>query len=364
MGAAAASAASVTHVPNRLASATSPYLLQHADNPVDWWEWGPDAFEEARRRGVPVLLSVGYSACHWCHVMAHESFEDEATAALPQRPLRQRQGRPRGAPGRRRRLHAGDHRDDRAGRLADDRRPDPDGDPFFAGTYFPDRARGGMPAFRQVLEARHRGLDRPARRGRRVAEDLRAHLQRSVVGGSPAGGPEPVDVAVLAAAVARLRRTSTRCTAGSEGPRSSRPPWCSRRCCGTPTAPATDARAMVDATCEAMARGGLYDQLGGGFARYSVDRQWVVPHFEKMLYDNALLLGVYARWGGPLGERVARGDRRLPGRASSAPPRAGSPPRWTRTPRARRAASTSGRRRSCARRSASRTARGRPRCSR
>ena len=105
---------------NRLAAPPSPYLLQHADNPVDWWEWWPEAFAEAQRRDVPVLLSVGYAACHWCHVMAHESFEDDGDGGVHERALRQRQGGPRGAAGRRRGLHAGDHRDDRAGRLADD----------------------------------------------------------------------------------------------------------------------------------------------------------------------------------------------------------------------------------------------------
>ena len=293
-------------MPNRLASATSPYLLQHADNPVDWWEWGPDAFDEARRRGVPVLLSVGYSACHWCHVMAHESFEDEATAG-----------------------YLNDHYV--SVKVDREERPDVDavymqattamtghggwpmtvvldhdGNPFFAGTYFPDRARGGMPAFGQVLEAVTEAWERRPDDVRRVAEDLRAHLQRSVVGGSPAGGPEPVDAAVLAAAVARLRTDLDPEHAGFGGAPKFPPSMVLEALLrhahrtGDP-----DARAMVDATCEAMARGGLYDQLGGGFARYSVDRQWVVPHFEKMLYDNAQLLGVYARWGGPLGERVA-----------------------------------------------------------
>ena len=286
-----------------LASATSPYLLQHADNPVDWWEWGEDAFAAARERGVPVLLSVGYSACHWCHVMAHESFEDDATAAYLNE-------------------HYVSIKVDR------EERPDVDaiymqattamtghggwpmtvvldhdGNPFFAGTYFPDRARGGMPAFRQVLEAVHEAWTARPDDVRRVAADLRDHLQRSVSGGgrrrrstppsstrpSPGCGP-----------------SATSCTGASGVRRSSRRRWCSRRCCATRGGPALRRRAaMVDATCEAMARGGMYDQLGGGFARYAVDRAWVVPHFEKMLYDNALLLGVYARWGTPLGKRVA-----------------------------------------------------------
>jgi uncharacterized protein YyaL (SSP411 family) len=286
---------------NRLASATSPYLLQHAHNPVDWWEWGPEAFAEARRRGVPVLLSVGYSACHWCHVMAHESFEDGATA---------------------------DYLNGHYVSIKVDReeRPDVDaiymqattamtghggwpmtvvldhdGNPFFAGTYFPDRARGGMPAFGQVLEAVSEAWERRPDDVRRVAADLREHLQRSVSGVSV-----PIDNSMLDAAVTRLGTEFDELYAGFGGAPKFPPSMVLEALLrhahrtGSPVA-----RRMVDATCEAMARGGMYDQLGGGFARYAVDRQWVVPHFEKMLYDNALLLGVYARWGTPLGRRVA-----------------------------------------------------------
>ena len=288
-------------VPNRLATATSPYLLQHADNPVDWWEWGDDAFTAARERGVPVLLSVGYSACHWCHVMAHESFEDHATA---------------------------DYLNGHFVSIKVDReeRPDVDaiymqattamtghggwpmtvvldheGNPFFAGTYFPDRARGGMPAFGQVLEAISQAWQQRPDDVRRVAADLREHLQRSVVSVSA-----PVDSAVLDAAVTRLATDFDELHAGFGGAPKFPPSMVLEQLLrhshrtGDPRA-----RAMLEATCEAMARGGMYDQLGGGFARYAVDRQWVVPHFEKMLYDNALLLGVYARWGTALGERAA-----------------------------------------------------------
>ena len=288
---------------NRLAGATSPYLLQHAENPVDWWEWGPEAFEEARRRDVPVLLSVGYAACHWCHVMAHESFEDDATAAYLNE-------------------HFVSIKVDR------EERPDVDavymqattamtghggwpmtvvldhdGNPFFAGTYFPDQARGGHAGVPPGAGGGLAGLAAPARRRRRVADDLREHLQRSR--------------GVELAAPDRRRRarrcgrppgdaTSTRRTRASAGRRSSRRRWCWSCCSATRGGPATSGRARCSTRpCEAMARGGLYDQLGGGFARYSVDGGWVVPHFEKMLYDNALLLGVYARWGTPLGDRVA-----------------------------------------------------------
>jgi uncharacterized protein len=283
---------------NRLASATSPYLLQHAGNPVDWWEWGPEAFEEARRRDAPVLLSVGYAACHWCHVMAHESFEDDATAAYLNE-------------------HFVSVKVDR------EERPDVDavymqattamtghggwpmtcvldhdGNPFFAGTYFPDEPRHGQPSFRQVLGAL---VDAWTNRGddiRRVAGDLKDFLnQQSAAAAGPVGEPQ------LEAAVAALAREYD-VQAPGFGKAPKFPPSMVlellRRRGGE------QAESMLDATLEAMARGGIYDQLGGGFARYSVDRAWVVPHFEKMLYDNAQLVGLYARRGGELGERIAR----------------------------------------------------------
>ncbi len=292
---------------NRLSAATSPYLLQHADNPVHWWEWSPEAFEEARGRDVPVLLSVGYAACHWCHVMAHESFEDEATAAFMNE-------------------HFVNVKVDR------EERPDVDavymqattamtgqggwpmtavltaeGEPFFAGTYYPDQPRHGQPSFRQVLEALS-----AAWRDRRdevtsVAGDVREHLRQQAV----LSGEGDLDEAVLDGAVEALAQEFDQASAGF-GRAPKFPPsmvleFLLRHQARTGSATAGQ---MVDATCQAMARGGMYDQLGGGFARYSVDRDWVVPHFEKMLYDNAQLLGVYARWwrqsGDPLGARVAR----------------------------------------------------------
>ena len=292
---------------NRLADATSPYLLQHKDNPVHWWEWGPDAFEEARRRDVPVLLSVGYAACHWCHVMAHESFEDAATAAFMND-------------------HFVNVKVDR------EERPDvdavymqattamtgqggwpmtvvlnPDGEPFFAGTYFPDRPRLGQPAFTQVLQALA-----DAWRDRRdevstVAADVRAHL----AGTAGLTGEGDLGEEVLAGAVDTLSGEFDRRSAGfgtaPKFPPSMTLEFLLRHQARTGSVLAGE---MVDATCQAMARGGMYDQVGGGFARYSVDRDWVVPHFEKMLYDNAQLLGLYVRWwrqgGDPLGARVAR----------------------------------------------------------
>jgi uncharacterized protein len=309
-------------VANRLASATSPYLLQHQDNPVDWWEWGPEAFDEARRRNVPVLLSIGYAACHWCHVMAHESFEDPATAAVMNE-------------------HFVSIKVDR------EERPDVDAvymqattamtgqggwpmtcvldhdaNPFFAGTYFPDQPRHGQPAFRQVLAALGEAWrDRPEE-VRRVAESLREHLNQQT-----AASTGPMGADVLDAAVRTLAREFDE-AAGGFGNAPKFPPSMVleflRRQAAVVSTSSTDgdgdgstdgagsagvgaiAGRMLDATLEAMARGGMYDQLGGGFARYSVDRFWVVPHFEKMLYDNALLLGDYARWGTGLGDRVAR----------------------------------------------------------
>jgi uncharacterized protein len=292
---------------NRLAGATSPYLLQHKDNPVDWWEWSPEAFTEARERDVPVLLSVGYAACHWCHVMAHESFEDDATAAYMNE-------------------HFVNVKVDR------EERPDvdavymqattamtgqggwpmtvlltPDGEPFFAGTYFPDRPRHGQPAFRQVLEALSEAWRNRRDEVSKVASDVSGHLRQGV---APAG-EDPIDSEVLAAAVTSLAGDFDGTAAGF-GTAPKFPPsmvleFLLRHAARTGS---PNASGMVDRTLRAMARGGLYDQLGGGFARYSVDRGWVVPHFEKMLYDNAQLLGVYARWwrqsGDPLGARVAR----------------------------------------------------------
>jgi uncharacterized protein len=284
---------------NRLANATSPYLLQHADNPVDWWEWGDEAFDEARRRGVPVFLSVGYAACHWCHVMAHESFEDGETAAQ---------------------LNAGFV----CVKVDREERPDVDavymeatvamtgqggwpmtvvldheGSPFFAGTYFPDRPRGGQPALRQVLSALSEAWRDKPDDVRRAASTLRDHLAREVTLTGEALSADDLDAAVaqLAADYDAAR--------GGFGGAPKFPPSMVLELLRRRT-DETSGR-MVDGTLEAMARGGIHDQLAGGFARYSVDAGWVVPHFEKMLYDNAQLVGLYARWGTPLGDRVATG---------------------------------------------------------
>jgi uncharacterized protein len=289
-------------VANRLASATSPYLQQHRDNPVDWWEWGPEAFEEARRRHVPVLLSIGYAACHWCHVMAHESFEDPATAAVMNENFVSikvdREERPD--------VDAV-YMQATTAMTGQGGWPmtcvlDHDANPFFAGTYFPDRPRHGQPSFRQVLAAiAEAWRDRPEE-VRRVAGSLREHLNQQA-----AAAAGPIDAEVLDAAVRTLAREFDE-AAGGFGTAPKFPPSMVLEFLRRQVGPSGgEARRMLDATLEAMARGGIHDQLGGGFARYATDRFWVVPHFEKMLYDNALLLGLYARWGTELGDRVARG---------------------------------------------------------
>ncbi|QIX27774.1 thioredoxin domain-containing protein [Nocardioides sp. JQ2195] len=299
-------------MPNRLANATSPYLLQHKDNPVDWWEWGEDAFATARERKVPVLLSVGYAACHWCHVMAHESFEDEATAAYMNEHFVNikvdREERPdvdavymsatQAMTG-----HGGwpmtcilDH----------------DGNPFFAGTYFPDEPRHGSASFRQVLQALVDAWTNRADDVRRAAAEIGDHLR---VQGTLESGL--ITAETLDGAVRTLASEFDGQHAGFGGAPKFPPgmvlEFLLRHAVGVsrgslalapqPTSSAATARRMVDATCVAMARGGIYDQIGGGFARYSVDAGWVVPHFEKMLYDNAQLVGLYARVGA---DRVAR----------------------------------------------------------
>ncbi len=293
---------------NRLANSTSPYLLQHADNPVDWWEWGPEAFAEAKRRDTPIFLSIGYSACHWCHVMAHESFEDPITAAD---------------------LNAGFV----AIKVDREERPDVDsvymqatvaltghggwpmtvfvdheGRPFFAGTYFPPQARHGLPSFRQLLAAigdawRDRRGE-VAAAGSRIASALAD--QRPV-----RPGAAPPDRDDLDAAVAALAR-DVDARHGGFGGAPKFPPSMVLEFLLRHFALTGDDHALrlAEPTLVAMARGGMYDQLGGGFARYSVDAEWIVPHFEKMLYDNALLLRVYAHWWratrSELAERVVR----------------------------------------------------------
>ena len=289
-----------------------------------------EAFAEARRRDVPVLISVGYAACHWCHVMAHESFEDEAVGAADQRRLRRDQGGPGGAARRRRGLHDRHPGDDRPGRLADDRLRHPGRRAVLL--------RHLLPAA-QLRPAARVGRRRPGGTSARRCCAQGAAVVEAIGGAQAVGRP---DRAARPPSCSTPRSPSwpastTDATAASAARRSSRRTWRCCSCCATTSAPATRASLeMVRHTAEAMARGGIYDQLAGGFARYSVDAHWTVPHFEKMLYDNALLLRVYTQlWrltGDPL---AAPGRRARPPRSCSTTwhrPAAGSPPRWTRTP--------------------------------
>ncbi|WFB07677.1 thioredoxin domain-containing protein [Streptomyces sp. LX-29] len=289
---------------NRLAHETSPYLLQHAENPVDWLPWSDEAFAEARRRAVPVLLSVGYSSCHWCHVMAHESFEDEETAAYLNE-------------------HFVSVKVDR------EERPDvdavymeavqaatgqggwpmtvfltPEAEPFYFGTYFPPEPRHGMPSFQQVLEGvRTAWADR-----RDEVAEVAGRIVRDLAGRTLAfDAPHPPGQDELHAALMGLAREFDAVRGGFGGapkfPPSMVLEFLLRYHARTGSEGALQ---MVQATCEAMARGGIYDQLGGGFARYAVDAGWTVPHFEKMLYDNALLCRVYAHLWRATGSDLAR----------------------------------------------------------
>jgi uncharacterized protein len=283
---------------NLLAGAASPYLRQHADNPVHWQQWSERALAEAAERDVPILLSVGYAACHWCHVMAHESFEDDEVAAA---------------------MNAGFV----CVKVDREERPDidavymnatvaltgqggwpmtcfltPDGRPFYCGTYYPKAA------FLQLLSAVGSTW-----RGRRdeveQASDHIANELQSMASGLPGGGPE-VAASLCDDAVVAVLRDEDAVRGGFGGPPKFPPSALLeallRHGERTGSSPALDA---VRRTGTAMARGGIYDQLAGGFARYSVDNAWVVPHFEKMLYDNALLLRVYTHWARRSGDGLA-----------------------------------------------------------
>ncbi len=299
---------------NRLSDELSPYLRQHADNPVDWYPWGEAAFEEAKQSNKPILLSIGYSACHWCHVMAHESFEDDATAELMNELF----------------VNVKVDREER---------PDvdevymaavtaltghggwpmtvfltPDGAPFFAGTYFPPKPQGDRPSFgdvlRQVSQVWREQQDEVLAQSEQIVAALQASLsdQAGAADGSDAGdesaegsagdvtgaATEPTSMqaaqALLRQAVVSLRQRYDPAWGGfgmaPKFPQSDNLELLLRQHHRTGD---TDLLFMVENTFDCMSSGGIYDQLGGGFARYSVDRQWLVPHFEKMLYDNALL---------------------------------------------------------------------------
>jgi len=299
---------------NRLQHASSPYLRQHATNPVDWYEWGAEAFELARQQDKPILLSIGYSACHWCHVMAHESFEDPETAAIM-------------------------NRDFINIKVDREERPDlddiymqatqiftrghggwpmtvfltPEGKPFHAGTYYPREAGRGMPTFKQIMAA---VID--AWRNRReqvyhVADQVTEGLQRNVLGIGEAGSP--LDAELLEQAVRRAIRDFDPVYGGLSRSQPKFPMPMNYEFLLSMTRFLSDealrARTLevVTFTLKKMAHGGIYDQIGGGFHRYSVDRLWLVPHFEKMLYDNAQLSRLYLHaWqatGDPFFKRVA-----------------------------------------------------------
>jgi uncharacterized protein YyaL (SSP411 family) len=276
---------------NRLANETSPYLLQHAHNPVDWWPWGPDALARAKLLDRPIFLSIGYAACHWCHVMERESFEDEATAA-----------------------YLNEHFT--AIKVDREERPDldqiymgavqamtggggwpmsvfltPEGRPFYGGTYFPDSPRHGMPSFRQVLEGVHRAFTEQ----RAEVEQAGVRLVDALVQQQrlPTDGPEPTQP-LLEQATSRIESTFDAHNGGwGQAPKFPQPmtiEFLLRRHLATgDQRPLAIARRSLDA----MADGGIRDQLGGGFHRYSTDAEWLVPHFEQMLYDNAQLARVY-----------------------------------------------------------------------
>jgi len=278
-------------MPNRLANETSPYLLQHANNPVDWYPWGAEALARAKAEDKPILLSIGYSACHWCHVMEHESFEDADTARI---------------------MNANfvSIKVDR------EERPDldaiymqavqaisghggwpmtmfltPDGKPFYGGTYYPPTPRHGLPAFKQVLESvassyRTRKSD-VAQSAAQLTEQLQAQSEQQMQ-------HEALNRLLIDEAFSSLERQYDKAQGGfGSAPKFPQPMNLEfvLRVYKRTRYPA--ALAMVENTLWKMARGGMYDQIGGGFHRYSVDSRWLVPHFEKMLYDNAQLARLY-----------------------------------------------------------------------
>jgi len=290
---------------NRLAKETSPYLLQHADNPVDWFPWGPEALEKARKEDKPILLSVGYAACHWCHVMAHESFEDAETAGLMNEAF----------------VNVKVDREER---------PDidgiymqavvamtghggwpmtmflmPDGNPFYGGTYFPPDDRPGLPSFRNILRSVRDGYAQKREALDKSAQQLKQIFEGNLVKSRGGSAPSAQSLELAYRALARSYDIRN----GGFG--------------GAPKFPATMvmdfllrywrrtdtkyALEMVVDSFRKMARGGIYDQLGGGFARYAVDAIWLVPHFEKMLYDNALLVRLGAHlWQATKDDEIRR----------------------------------------------------------
>jgi uncharacterized protein YyaL (SSP411 family) len=286
---------------NRLAGETSPYLLQHQHNPVDWWPWGPEALAEAQRSQRPILLSVGYAACHWCHVMAHESFEDEAVAAVMNELFVNikvdREERPDIDQIYMNALH---HLGEQGGWpltmfLS------PDGSPFWGGTYFPKTTQYGRPGFTDLLHTVARIFREQPEKVAQNREALVARLAERTKSGNPAN----LGVAELNNAAVSIARATDPVHGGLRG--APKFPQCTMLeflwRAGVRT---HDERFFntTGLTLTRMSQGGIYDHLGGGYARYSVDEQWLVPHFEKMLYDNAQILDLltldYARSRNPL----------------------------------------------------------------
>jgi uncharacterized protein YyaL (SSP411 family) len=281
-------------MPNHLIHETSPYLLQHAHNPVDWYPWGDEAFEKARRENKPVLLSIGYSACHWCHVMAHESFEDEQIAKLM---------------------------NDLFVNIKVDREERPDVDqiymnavqmmthhggwpmtmfltpeavPFYGGTYFPPQDRYNMPGFPRVLISVAEAYRDRQDDIRETGTSLVNELQRL---SATAGSDRPIEVDLLDAAYTGIIRSYDSVNGGFGGAPKFPPAMTLEFLLRTYARTGNrEALGIVRQTCQKMAEGGIYDQLGGGFHRYATDAKWLVPHFEKMLYDNALLSRLYLHY--------------------------------------------------------------------
>jgi uncharacterized protein YyaL (SSP411 family) len=269
---------------NRLAEETSPYLLQHKENPVDWRPWGQEALREAAENDKPIMLSVGYSACHWCHVMERESFEDEETAALINEsfvPIKvDREERP----------DVDDlYMEAVQGMTGQGGWPltvflDSDAVPYYGGTYFPPEPRHGLPSFKQVLEATSGAYKNQREELREASARIRESLNRT---GEVGQSEQPLDQSTMEIAVPKLQANFDQANGGFGG---------APQCPSASTLEFLLDRGITEPvalTLDKMMNGGIYDQLGGGFARYSVDANWLVPHFEKMLYDNALLARVY-----------------------------------------------------------------------
>jgi len=277
-------------MPNKLAQESSPYLLQHADNPVDWYPWGDEALSKAKAEDKPIFLSIGYSACHWCHVMAHESFEDERTARLMNELF----------------VNIKVDREER---------PDldsiymeavvamtgqggwpmsvfltPEGAPFYGGTYFPPTSRYGMPGFDHVLQSVANAYHQQKEGIAQNTANLLARMQHSL----PLHSDDGLSPETLGAAVESLSRNFDRTNGGfGDAPKFPQPMTLDFLLRVYHRRPEPGLLEIIELTLHKMARGGMYDQLGGGFHRYSVDSVWLVPHFEKMLYDNALLARLY-----------------------------------------------------------------------